>query len=218
MIVVVQLGIPGTLLTYHLEKRHPELFTAFKEKQRISEQSTESSSLNPSESRQKKILQFTQTSNPLPRNSKLHKKLVCALTEFVCLDMQPVSVVEGIGFRKLLYTLEPRFQVPSRNHLSRTEIPLRYNQEAKSLKSQLLNPTSFSITTEIWSTSHQNCSYLSLTCHFVSRDFKFNSKCLETVEVPGGHDAGSLATVIQGLIDGRLGKGYCLLPLIMEAI
>ena len=132
-----------------------------------------------------------------PRNSKRHKELVFAVTEFVCLDMQTVSVVEGIGFHKLLYTLEPRFQMPSRNHLSRTEIPHMYNQEAKSPKSQLLNPTSFSITTDIWSTSHQNRSYLSLTCHFVSRDFKFNSKCLETVEVLGGHDAESLATVIQ---------------------
>ena len=111
--------------------------------------------------------------------------------------MQPVSAVEGIGFCKLLCTLKPRFQVPSRNHLSRIEIPNRYNQEVKSLKSQLLNPSSFSITTDIWSTSHQGRSYLSLTCHFVSRDFKFNSKCLETVKVPGGHDAESLATVIQ---------------------
>ena len=56
---------------------------------------------------------------------------------FVCLDMQPVSVVEGIGFCKLLHTLEPRFQVPSRNHQSSTEIPHWYNQEVKSLKSEL---------------------------------------------------------------------------------
>ena len=94
-------------------------------------------------------------------------------------------------------TLKPLFQVPSRNLLSRIEIPHRYNKEVESLKSQLSNPTSFSITTDIWSMSHQNCSYLSLTCHFVSRDFKFISKCLETVEVSGGHDAESLATVIQ---------------------
>jgi len=45
--------------------------------------------------------------------------------------------------------------------------------------------------------SHLNHSYLSLTCYFVSRDFKFLSKCLETVEVSGGHDAESIATVVQ---------------------
>jgi len=34
-----------------------------------------------------------------------------------------VSAVEGVGFLKLLNTLEPRFQVPGGNFLSRTEIP-----------------------------------------------------------------------------------------------
>ena len=37
-------------LTYHLEKRHPDLFTAFKEKQRINEQKTEGSSSSNSKS------------------------------------------------------------------------------------------------------------------------------------------------------------------------
>ena len=107
----------------------------------------------------------------------------------------------GIGFRMLVHCLEPRFEVPSRNCLSRKEIPHRYNQEVKNLKSQLTNPTSFSIPTDIWSTSHQNRSYLSLTCHFVSKEFKFISKCLEAVEVPCGHDTETLARVIQEVCD-----------------
>jgi len=47
----------------------------------------------PNPSGQKKIPQFM---NFLPRSNRHHKELVCALTEFVCLDMQPVSAVEGV--------------------------------------------------------------------------------------------------------------------------
>ena len=90
-------------LSYHLEKNHPAIFTAFKESQQTSEQnSISSSSSNSSQSRQR-TLPFPSISNPLPRSSGRHKELVCALTEFVCQDMQPISAVEGIGFRKLVH-------------------------------------------------------------------------------------------------------------------
>ena len=143
------------------------MYKAFKESQQTGEQNANNSSSSAhSSASQQKILQFPHISNPLPRFSIRHQELFYAVTEFVCQDMQPVSAVEGIGFCKPMHSLKPRFQVPSRNYLSRKEIPCRYNQEVKHLKSQLLNPTSFSVTTDVWVTAHQNRSYLSLTCHF----------------------------------------------------
>ena len=115
--------------------------------------------------------------------------------------MQPISAVEGNGFQNLMYTAEPRFQVPSRSHFSRKEIPMKYNQQAEQLKSQLVHATSFNIITDIWSSHQQNRSYISLTCHYITRDFHIMSKCLETVEAPGSHDAQSLSEVIkEGLV------------------
>ena len=86
---------------------------------------------------------------------------------------------------------------------------MKYNQQAEQLKSQLVHATSFNITTDIWSSHHQNRSYISLTCHYITRDFHIMSKCLETVEAPGSHDVQSLSEVIEeGLarwkIDGRV--------------
>jgi len=40
--------------------------------------------------------------------------------------MQPLSVVEGNGFHNLMAVAEPRFIIPSRNHLTQTEIPKVY--------------------------------------------------------------------------------------------
>ena len=35
---------------------------------------------------------------------------------FVVLDLRPISVVDGIGFKKLLNYIEPGYRVPSRPH------------------------------------------------------------------------------------------------------
>lgn len=179
-------------LSYHLSKFHPELMAEVnKEKKR-----NEADGKAEATTRQKSLKQFMAL-NPLQHSSARYKELVDAVTDFICIDMQPISVVDGYGFRKLMHTAEPRFQIPSRNYFSSKEIPVRYNQQAEYLKSQLSHPTCFNITTDIWSSQHQNRSYISLTCHYVTRDFHIMSRCLEAVEVPGSHDAESLSGVIQ---------------------
>ena len=116
------------------------IYKVFKEGQQTGEQnSNNSSSSSHSLASWQKILQFPYILNLLPHFSIRHKELVSAVTEFVCQDVQPFSAVEGIEFCKLIHSLELRFQVPSRNYLSRKEIPCQYN-----LKSKLL-----SITTDI---------------------------------------------------------------------
>jgi len=50
--------------------------------------------------------------------SKRLTKSYLALAEMVALYVQPMSVVEDIGFMKLLYILDPRYQPPSRKTIS----------------------------------------------------------------------------------------------------
>ena len=40
--------------------------------------------------------------------------LTDAIVDFVALDLRPISVVNGFGFRRMLYKLEPGYRVPSR--------------------------------------------------------------------------------------------------------
>jgi len=53
-----------------------------------------------------------------PRDSPRAKKIDLALVEMVALDVKPMSVVEDIGFMKLLYILNLRYQPPSRKTVS----------------------------------------------------------------------------------------------------
>ena len=41
------------------------------------------------------------------------EEITNALVDFVCLDLRPISAVEGVGFRRLVYKLEAGFRVPS---------------------------------------------------------------------------------------------------------
>ena len=41
-----------------------------------------------------------------------------ALTHFIALDDQPLSVVDNVGFRRLLELLEPRYEIPSRLYIT----------------------------------------------------------------------------------------------------
>ena len=40
--------------------------------------------------------------------------LTDAIVDFVALDLRPISVVNGVGFRRMLYKFEPGYRVPSR--------------------------------------------------------------------------------------------------------
>ena len=55
------------------------------------------------------------------------------------------------------------------------------------------------MTTDLWASQHQQCSYISLTVHFVDNDFELQSRCLQTLELPRDHSANSLNEVLNAM-------------------
>uniref|UniRef100_A0A914M0T9 HAT C-terminal dimerisation domain-containing protein n=1 Tax=Meloidogyne incognita TaxID=6306 RepID=A0A914M0T9_MELIC len=45
------------------------------------------------------------------------------LMEMICVDLQPLSIVENIGFRRLVNELQPRYKIPSRSQVTRNLLP-----------------------------------------------------------------------------------------------
>ena len=62
------------------------------------------------------------SSLPAARQEACTQKLI----SFICKDMRPISVVDGIGFREFCETLEPRYRIPSRRTVANRIIEL-YN-------------------------------------------------------------------------------------------
>ena len=67
------------------------------------------------------------------------------------LDMQPASIVEDLGFRRLVSMLDPRYDIPSKRTLMR-RLPIKY-QEIKLHILKVLPQVKYvyaSLTTDTW--------------------------------------------------------------------
>ncbi|KAL3888812.1 hypothetical protein ACJMK2_001172 [Sinanodonta woodiana] len=87
---------------------------------------------------------------------------------FIAHDMSPFSVVDSLGFRNLICTLQPCYIIPSITHFTEKVIPdlyLHTRQEVQSTKSEA---ASVAITTEGW-TSRATKSYITITAHLIDK-------------------------------------------------
>ena len=90
----------------------------------------------------------------MPRQRASHKN-----KEFIALDDLPFSVVEDVGFRRLIEHIEPCYAMLSRRHYSDVCLPELFNVVAThvhELKASDIYAISF--TTDIWSSASPVCS------------------------------------------------------------
>lgn len=71
-------------------------------------------------------------------NSKQKIILDKALIKFISRDLQPLSIVNDIGFQEFVYELNPRYSLPSRPTVTNVLIPKMY-QEIKEKIGTILN-------------------------------------------------------------------------------
>ena len=183
-------------LTYHLERKHPE-----EHRKVLRSQGKDKKDLQPKTICTTppflSINSASQGVKPYDKSSKRAKQLVNATAEFVSLSLQPIRIVDDPSFRNLLTIADPRFDIPHRTHFSTKVIPDLYYSVRGQIESQLASINYCTVTTDLWTSSHQHRSYISLTVHFVnSQSYVLNSLCLQTLEVPQDHTANSLHNVL----------------------
>ena len=64
----------------------------------------------------------------LPDHSPRAKQLTNAVGVCIAADMQPISMVEGAGFKYLMRVAEPRYKLPSRSHITTRVLPALYDK------------------------------------------------------------------------------------------
>ncbi|KAL4122187.1 hypothetical protein QTP88_014561 [Uroleucon formosanum] len=95
-----------------------------------------------------------------------HIKITEAIVYFICKDNQPFSVVEDIGFKKLMKEVAPLYKVPTRNTI-KARILQRYDVVSSNFKYFLKEIEDITITTDIWSEMMTTKSYIGVTIHFI---------------------------------------------------
>ena len=112
--------------------------------------------------------------------------LMCAL------DLRPMSLVEGLGFKNLMYSLNPGYVVPTRNTTAKVLHKIYDDAKEKVISEMKGQPVS--LTSDLW-TSVANNGYISLTGHFI-KDWTLCSKTLATRIIDERHSGVNIAKAI----------------------
>ena len=183
----------------HLRKKHPTDFRDYEEKKKVQELTVK----QPKEYG-KKQLTLTETEARVQpwdindaRALRVHKKIA----EMMALDFQPLSIVSDVGFIRLLNTLEPRYKLPSRRYFTEKIIP-DIKQSVDLKIAELIKSVQYlSFTTDIWSTSLNNQSLISLTAHWIDDSCARRSAVLHVQRIEGSHNGAAICQMIETMLD-----------------
>lgn len=124
------------------------------------------------------------------------QEMTRAVAEMICVDMQPLDIVNNKGFKQLMEKAVPKYELPSRKHLSTVVIPSMFEDVKQRVKTELKDLQTIAVTTDIWTsgTSSQINDYLSVTAHGVNAILERKSYCLEVHPFEGdNHSAHNIA-------------------------
>ena len=123
------------------------------------------------------------------------------MTYYLAKDAAPISTVDKPGFRHLVSVLNPRYQLHTRRHFSDQEIPQLYTHVRDNVVMPALREAEcFSATTDLW-TSANSDPYLTLTVHFIDKEWSLQAFCLETVPLFAYHTGKNIADAIGDIFE-----------------
>lgn len=113
-----------------------------------------------------------------------------------------LSVVDKMGFRRLIGVLEPSYEISSRHHITDTVLP-KHEFVKKHIHSLVQDISAFSFTTYIWTSSVSPVSLIRLIVQWIDEDFNPHRVILH-----GKQFRGSLTShAIAGAFDEMLRYG-----------
>ncbi|XP_067300896.1 zinc finger BED domain-containing protein 4-like [Pseudorasbora parva] len=166
-------------LIYHLKSRHPEHHAEY-EKDAAAAAATAAAKRKvppPSLTHTPSVADFLEKAKKFTSDSAKAKGITKKIMEFIALDDQPFSVVEDVGFRRLIDHIEP-------------VTPCQVDDIA-----------ALSFTTDIWSSDVSPTSMLSLTVQWIDTDFKLKKIVLHSQEFRGSHTAVAISEAFANMFD-----------------
>lgn len=95
-----------------------------------------------------------------------HASITNCLVYFICKDMRFFHIVEGQGFKKLMKEIVPAFKVPSSSYI-KTKLSEKYEACANVERSKIKNILDFCVTTDIWTETMSEKSFLGVIIHYI---------------------------------------------------
>ncbi|XP_065323365.1 zinc finger BED domain-containing protein 4-like [Gordionus sp. m RMFG-2023] len=122
--------------------------------------------------------------------------------EMIACDHQPISILEDIGFKRLLHHLCPNYKIPNRKYFSQGVIPDIYEKLSEKIRKEILVDDSFlSFTVDIWTRNSGGDSHISLTCHYINQNFQQINRVLNVKTFNESHTAINIAQILDEIIN-----------------
>ncbi|EZA56605.1 Zinc finger BED domain-containing protein [Ooceraea biroi] len=111
----------------------------------------------------------------------------------LAIDYHPLSTIENEGFRTLLKTIAPRFEIPSRRTIARY-MNDKYQQLYDMFEREIAQITTLTLACDIWS-DISNYGYLWITAHYLHNN-KIKSGCLGLLPLEESHTAHYISEIL----------------------
>ncbi len=183
-----------TNLFGHIRVHHPS--EAIKLPPTSAATSSAASRLSTNVSQQPTISAAFAKSTKYKQGSERWAQCAEAVARYLAKESVPFQTAERESFKKMLATLDAQYELPGRKYFSETAIPKLYDQLRGEITSKLKEVNFIALTTDMWSSINMS-PYMSITAHYVSKDWTLKSKCLETAFAPESHTAAMPAEALQ---------------------
>ena len=151
---------------------------------------------SPAKAKQTAMTSFINSPRKTSPNQR--ENITQAIADMVVSDYLPLSIVEADGFRALMEIVAPDYEVPCRKTI-RARIMKKFDDSKDSLRQDLETVSSASLTTDTW-TSTSTDSYITVTEHHITDDWRMQSNVLITREMPERHTGVNLAARLHACV------------------
>lgn len=129
----------------------------------------------------------------------LADRITNAVLYMIATDNASLSTVENDGFKLLMKTAVPLYNLPSRKTITKL-IATKYETLKKNIKLHLEEVMSYTITCDNW-TDVSNQSYIGITIHYSTPDGALKNRCLGVEPLHESHTAGYLSEILCSVLD-----------------
>jgi hypothetical protein len=136
--------------------------------------------------------------DPWPKEEMLVRDQ--ALVEWVTVDLQPFSVVTNVQFINLVNTLDPRYHLPGKTNIKEKVVD-NFDKMRKNIKLDIDKiPGKVSLTSDMWTSTLNNNSFLGLTIHFIDQEWKMQHFLLDIISFDERHNTINITNAIMSVL------------------
>ena len=146
-------GNTSNLLS-HLRTHHPSQYMQVLQVQKAkAKENNKSLNASSSSTSQVSIPELFTKGPKYERSTRRWREITDLVTYCISKDMFPIYTMEKVGFRRLVETLDPRYEMPSAKYFSNIAIPALFEKTREWVVAEVTSARYYSSTTDMWTSS-----------------------------------------------------------------